>query len=77
MRLDFDHKTPLAEQFTRGGNRKKVGRKHDKRLGPTRYGARMDGQRCFRVQLDARWEKVKVQIRRYWRGERDDYPTRS
>ncbi len=74
MRIDFDHKTPLAEQFTRAGNRKKVGRKHDKRLGPTRYGARQDGQARFRRATAAKWEKVKEQIRRYWRGEREEHP---
>jgi len=74
MRLDFDKGTPLAEQFTRAGNRKKVGRKHDKRIGPTHHGARVDGQRMFRAQLDARWAKVKQKIRAYWRGERDEHP---
>jgi hypothetical protein len=74
MRLDFDHKTPLSEQFTRAGNRKKVGRKHDKRLGPTHYGARQDGQRKFRRLLDAKWERVKAEVRKYWRGERAEHP---
>lgn len=74
MRLDFDHKTSLAEQFTRAGNRKKVGRKHDKRLGPTHYGARRDGYMKFRRLLDAKRERFNAEVRKYWLGQRGEHP---
>lgn len=74
MRIDFDHKTPLAEQFTRAGNRKKVGRKHDKRLGPTRMGARRDGKSKFAGVIRAKFAKFKREVRRYWTGERAEHP---
>lgn len=74
MRIDFDHTTPLAEQYVRAGNRKKVGRKHDQRLGPTRYGVRAAGHQKFRTILAARRHKRGLQIGRYWRCERDTHP---
>ena len=69
MKLTFGPDTPLPEQLTRSWSRKKVGRKHDHRPGPTRKGRRRED-----MILAGKWKAYQRQVRFYFEGKRDTHP---
>lgn len=71
MRMQFPSSMPIWEQIERAQKRKQVGRKHDKRIGPTRKKKK---QPPDRVKHDAAWRKYRERVILYWAGARDEFP---
>lgn len=75
MRMTFDAKTPLLEQQMRAAGRKKVGRKHNHKIGPGKTALAAQRKRKFAATKRAiRWKRFQDAVRAYWLGERDTYP---
>lgn len=70
MKLDFPSTMPRSEQLIRSGERRRVGRKHDKRIGP----GKVKPKQCD-PKTRAAWRTYKAQFGEYMRGLRD-MPTR-
>jgi len=70
MRMNFPAGTPPHEQLERAGERKRVGRKHNKTLGPGRKKAQPGRDR----KRDAAFRKYSEQMTLYFQGRRDTLP---
>ena len=72
MKMMFPSDMPIWEQLKRAGERKRVGRKHNKTVGPGRQKKLPHGS----AMKKAAWRKYKEQMSLYMRGLRDTRPKR-
>lgn len=70
MRMHFDSSVPIWEQLQRTSSRRKCGRKHEHRIGPTRQKAETPRN----VKVEAAWRKYHEQVSLYFQGFRDTHP---
>lgn len=72
MKMDFPAGMPVHEQLIRSAERKRVGRKHNHTVGPTRrQGSTGQGEKS-----KAAWRKFAADVRAYFLGQRDTYPAK-
>lgn len=69
MMLTFDRKIPRKIQLSRSRRRKRKGRKHEHRIGPTRKQPR--GVDLMKL---GKAKKRSKQIQEFWNGEREKHP---
>jgi hypothetical protein len=72
MKMCFPSDMPLHEQLRLSGERRRVGRKHTKTIGP----GRQREQPSRDLKTKAAWRKYKEQVALYFRGLRDTMPAR-
>lgn len=72
MNMNFPSDMPIWEQLKRSSERKRVGRKHNHKVGPTRQ-KNPPQQSVKRV---AAWRKYHEQVALYFRGLRDTMPAK-
>lgn len=72
MKMCFPSDMPIWEQLQRSSERKRVGRKHNKTIGPGRQKKPPHQS----VMKKAAWRKYHEQMGLYMRGLRDARPTR-
>lgn len=70
MRIDFPSTMPLHEQLQRLSERKRVGRKHCHKIGPTRAKKQPPNDQTRK----AAWRKYREQVALYFQGHRDTMP---